>query len=180
MHVGKGFRYKPVATHRIENARLAKQHHENYGRETGKDRDCHRLRQPLIAGHVLRDRERDGCFTAMAAEVLHGRDAAEDVREEHIKNRADYQGTEDADRHVALRVSRLLRSRANGIKPDVGEKHNARRAEDAENSSVRVGDALRCDVRGRRWNERGVVRRVHKLPPDADHKQIRYLLSKRR
>src|SRR6478672_2407031 len=31
VHVGKGFRDKPVATHRIENARLAKQHHENYG-----------------------------------------------------------------------------------------------------------------------------------------------------
>src|SRR4029077_6954204 len=107
----------------------------------------------------------------MAAEVLHGRDATQNVREKHIKNHANYQGTEDADRHVAFRVSRLLRRRANGIKPDVGEKHNASRAEDAENSSVRMGDALRCDVRGRRWNERRVVRRVHKVPPDADHKQ---------
>src|SRR6478752_9521799 len=107
----------------------------------------------------------------MAAEILHGSDAAQDVRKEHIKNGADYQRTQDADRHVPLGISRLLGRRTNGIKSDVCEKYNARGAEDAQDSSVRVADSLRCDVRGWRWNERRVVRRIHKAPPDADHEQ---------
>ena len=107
----------------------------------------------------------------MAAEVLHGRHATQHVRKQHIKNRADYQRTEDADRHVAFGVSRLLRRGANSIEADVGEKHNARRAENPQDSSIRVGDALRCDVSGRRWNERRVVRRIDKVPPNADHEQ---------
>ena len=64
-----------------------------------------------------------------------------------------------------------MRRGTDGIKADVCEKHNARGAEYPENSSIRVGDALRCDVRGRRWNERSVVRRIYKVPPDSDHEQ---------
>ena len=121
--------------------------------------------------HVFADRERDRGFAAGGAKIFDRRDAAQHVREEHIKNRAEDQRTENADRHVAFRIARFLRRGRDGIESDVGEKHNAGRAENAENTAVMVGDSLRGDVRGRRWNERRVVRRIDKLPADADEKQ---------
>ena len=53
------------------------------------------------------------------------------ARDQDVEHRADQQGADDADGHVALGVLGLLRGGADGVKPDIGEENKARPAHDA-------------------------------------------------
>src|SRR5262249_20382411 len=113
----------------------------------------------------------DRGFTASGAEIFDRGDAAEHVREEHIENGAEYQGTKNADRHVAFRITRFLRRGRDGIEANVSEKHNAGRPENSKNTAVVMRDSLRCHVRCGRRNKWRVIRRIDELPADANEEQ---------
>src|SRR5439155_5176350 len=121
-------------------------------RKAGQNRDCYQLCEPLVAGHVLRDRERDRGFAAGSAKVLDGGDAAEHVGEQDIQNGAESERSENSDRHVALRIPRFLCGGGNGIKADVSEEDNAGRTKNSEYSAIRVGNSLGGGVTRRRGN----------------------------
>src|SRR6185312_15550025 len=72
---------------------------------------------------------------------------------------------ENADRHVALRISSLLGGCGYRVEPDVREEDHACAADHAAppiNARLtrRIG-----------WNERVPVRRIHEREPDADHEK---------
>ena len=58
--------------------------------------------------------------------------------------RADGERPEDPDRHVALRIARLLRGRRHGVEPDEGEEDHRRAAQDAR--STRTRRTCRCSA----------------------------------
>src|SRR5438105_15302524 len=98
-------------------------------------------------------------------------DAAEQLREEHIENRAEYQRPKNADRHVTSWIARFLCCGRDGIESDVSEEHDTGRPENSKNTAVMMRDALRCDVRRRRRNEWRVIRWVDELPAASDEEQ---------
>ena len=71
-----------------------------------------------------------------ARKSSHRRDAAENVREQHVENGAEDERTENADGHVAFRISRFLSGGRDGIETNISEKHNAGSTENPENSTV--------------------------------------------
>src|ERR1700689_2327834 len=92
--------------------------------------------------HVFCDGKCDRSLTADRAEILNSRYAAEPVREKHVENSADHQLSQDADRHIALRVFRLLRSRGNRVKTDIREEDDSRCAQNSHDPTEMVADAL--------------------------------------
>ena len=105
------------------------------------------------------------------AKVLDRRDAAQHIGKEHVKDGAKDQRSKNADRHVALWISRFLRGGRDGVETDVSEKDDAGCAENSEDSAVGMRDALRRRVGRRRGNQRGVVGRIDEVPPDPDDEQ---------
>ena len=103
------------------------------GRFGGANRDDHRRRRSL---HGLIRHEAD-----------------HDERDRHVEDRADDQRSEDADRHVLLRVLRFLRGHRHGVEPDVSEEDDAGASEDAAPSVLTERAGVRRD-------ERVPVRRV--------------------
>ena len=59
------------------------------------------------------------------------RTAGQRQRHHDVEHRADGERAEDADGHVALRVSRLLRRGGDRVESDVGEEDHPRAAHDA-------------------------------------------------
>ena len=169
--LGKNLRHKAVLAHGIENARLTEQHDQNHRGKAGQNCDRHGLREPFVAGHVFGDGESHRRFTAVSSKILHGRDAAEHVREQHVENGAENQRPKNPDRHVALRILRFLCGGRDGIEADVSKEDDARGAENAEDSAIGVLDTLRRCVGGRRRNQRRVIRGIHESPADSDDEQ---------
>ena len=58
------------------------------------------------------------------ASIVH--QAGQHARHQDVENGADHQRSQDADRHVALGILRLLRGRRNRVKSNVGEEDHAR------------------------------------------------------
>ena len=81
------------------------------------------------------------------------------------------QRSEDADRHVAFRISRFLRGGRDSIEADIGEEDHAGRAENAEDSAVGMRDALRGCVGRRLGDQRRVVGGIDEAPANADEEQ---------
>ena len=116
-----------------------------------------------------------------AAKILTRGNAAEHVREQHVKDGAEGRAIREC--RSACRASDFAlpgRRRRDGIETDVGEEDDAGRAEDAEDSAIGVGDALRRDVSRRRWNQRRVVGRIDESPADADEEQAQCSPSRQR
>ena len=105
-------------------------------------------------------------------------DAAQHVGEQHVENGAEDERAENADRHVALRISRFLRGGRDRVETDIGEEDDAGRAENSKDSAIGVGDALRRGVGRRRGNQRRVVCRIDESPADADEEQHDASLSR--
>ena len=57
------------------------------------------------------------------------------------------QRAEDADRHVALRLLRLLRGGGDGIEADEGEEHHGGAAQDAAQAEIAEAAGVRGDER---------------------------------
>ena len=91
------------------------------------------------------DADRDGVGDV---ELVVGHDAGDDEADEHVEQRADRERAEDADRHVALGVDRLLRCGRDGVESDVGEEDDGGPAHDAAPSVF-----ARRDIG---WNERAL------------------------
>ena len=72
--------------------------------------------------------------------------------------------SENSDRHVLLRILRLLRRGRDGVESDIGEEDDARRANDARPAELAEGAGVRR-------NERVPVRGVHVQEAEADHEQ---------
>ena len=170
MRLAEDLRHETIAAHRVEHARLAEQHHKDDRRETGQNRDRHELAEPRVAGHEGHDRLGDRRFLTGRAEELDRRHTAQHVREEHVENRADHQRTENADRHVLLRVLGFLRRGRDGVESDEREEHDAGRTKDAHDAAVWMDDALRRGE-GRRFGDvRRVVRGADEAPANHDHR----------
>ena len=107
----------------------------------------------------------------MCPKILDGGDTAQHVREQHVENGADYERTENADRHVAFGIPRFLGGGRDCIETDVGKKDDSGRAEDAKDSAVGVMNALGRDVSRRRGNERRMIGGIHESPSNADDEQ---------
>ena len=145
----------------------AMHHHDHDRAETGQRaevtrmRDGHRGALPPRAGGAHRRRPRSPRPAAPARPAsLVRHEADHHARHQHVEHRADDQRSEDAARHVALRIPRLLRRRRHGVEADVGEEDHAGAAQDA-------APAVFAELPGVRRNERVPVRRSMKSAPAA-------------
>ena len=62
-----------------------------------------------------------------ALQLLVGHETGGHQADDHVDERADEQRAQDAARHVALRIARLLGGGRDGVEADVGEEDDARR-----------------------------------------------------
>ena len=148
-------RQQPVVGHRVEDARLGHHHHDHDGAEARQSRRARRASSWRSATAPTT------CPTARPAAALiattigagdpvicsYGHEADHDARHEDVEDRADDQRPEDADRHVLLRVARLLRGDRDGVESDVGEEDDARAPQDAAPSVLAEGAGVRRDER---------------------------------
>src|SRR5258708_31439950 len=119
--------------------------------------------------NVFCNRKGNRRFTTSGAEILHSRHTTKDVGEEYEKNGANYQRAENTDRHVTLRIFRLLGCRRNRVEADKCEKDDSGCTENAQQAPVVVGYALRRHVGGWSRYKRCVIGRVHEPPTDTDN-----------
>src|SRR5713101_5862480 len=119
--------------------------------------------------HVFCDRKGNRRFTTGGAEILHSCYPTQDVGEEYVKDRANYQRAENSDRHVTLRIFGLLGCRRNRVEADKREKDDSSCTENAQQAPVVVSYALRRHVGRRSRYEWRVIGRVHEAPTDTDN-----------
>ena len=88
-------------------------------------------------------------LSAEGGVVCHSR---HDVGKNHIEHGAYQQGDQNADRHVPLRVLRLLGGCAHGVESEEGEEYDGRPSQDAGEAifaqHARIGRDVRCIVVG--------------------------------
>ena len=114
-------------------------------------------RDPAQPGPVGDDRDRIG-----DVELGVGHDAGRDTGDQDVEHGADQERADDADRHVPLRILRLLGRRTHRVEPDVGEEHHRGTGHDpapAEGTLDRKSVGTHC----LRRNERVPVGRVHRV-----------------
>src|SRR5436853_1390627 len=149
-----------VARHRVEDARLAEQHDENHGADAQDRAEIDREANPPGSAdplHRVRHRSREVELTVGDYAHQHG-------RHPDVQQRANREGAEDAERHVALGVLRLLRRSRDRVEPDVGEKHQARTPQHA-------GPAVAAPLPGVRGDERRPVGRPDVRQADEHDQQ---------
>ena len=97
-------------------------------------RPCHRH------GHTARNGNRIGHIQNAVFDQ-----ASEHARHQDVKNRADNQGSQNADGHVAPGIFRFLRGGRDGVKSDVGEEDYARCGRDTGDTKVAISASVRRD-----------------------------------
>ena len=154
-------RQQPVVAHAQEYAALSQQRHHDDGAISEQNRQHDGTVQPGIVRlddtcrislpHVLYGYG-NGSNALLSAEggvVCHSR---HDVGKNHIEHGAYQQGDQNADRHVPLRVLRLLGSCAHSVEPEEGEEYDGRPSQDAGEAifaqHARIGRDVRCIVVG--------------------------------
>ena len=142
-------RQQPVARHRVEDAGLAVHQHQHDRGQADNRAGLDDLRepQPFLAERIDGDGDR-----IRNVEVLVVDDQRQHDRHQYVENGADDQRTDDADRHVLLRVARLLTGGRDRLESDIGEEHDRRGTEDAAPAELAL-------FAGRFRNERLPVRR---------------------
>ena len=128
MHGREHARQQAVAGHGVEDAGLAvHQHQDDRGQaDDGADLDDLGEPAPGRAERVDRDRDRIGHVQQFVVDHQGHHDGNQDVQ-----HGADQQRTDDAERHVALRVLGFLAGGGHRFEADVGEEHDRCGAEDA-------------------------------------------------
>src|SRR5664280_33624 len=109
-----------VVRHGVKDSRLAEEHDQHDGAESGECAGVDDVTAPHLAG--LADGERDGS-TDVETIIVH--DAGEQAGDEDVKDCADDQRAENADRHIALRILGFLCRGRDSVEADVGEEDDA-------------------------------------------------------
>jgi hypothetical protein len=107
--------------HGEEDARLAQQHDQHHGCQPEDRADLDQQRAPTDAGCVDAQRHRIGNIQRL---VVH--QAGQHGGNQDVEDGADHQRAENADRHILLRILRLLGRGRDGVKADVGEEDRRR------------------------------------------------------
>ena len=144
-------RQQAVLRHRHEDARLRQHLHHHRRREPGDDADLDERRHrrscspPSAVPRRGRARviDRDG-HRRRAAELAYGTRPTITADDGDVEHRADRQRSEDAARHVALRIARFLRRRRDRVEADVGEEDHRRAADDAR--PAELAERRRCSA----------------------------------
>ena len=138
VHLAERDRQKAVLGHREEDAGLAEHQDEDDRAQAEDGAELDERGEPGEAHGVdaLGDRLGD-------VELVVGDDAGEHVSHEDVEHRADGEGAEHADRHVALRVLGFLRGGRDGVEADVGEEDHARGADDAVPAELALAQVRR-------------------------------------
>ena len=138
MHLCRPFRQQSVLGHRVENTRLAHDHHDHRraesehgtdlddGREYREDR-AHRRSLCLLESSVDSDSDRSGGV----GQQLIVDQSDHDAGDEDVEYRTDGQTAEDADRHILLRILGFLCGGRNRVKTDVGKEDDRGSGNDA-------------------------------------------------
>ncbi len=160
MNLAKHRRQQPVLRHRVEDSRLAHQHHQDHRRQPRDRADLDDGPEPHQA--IARGVDAHGNrIRHVELGVLH--QSGEHQRHRDVEHRTDGQRGQDPDRHVLLRIPRLLRRRGHRIEADVREEDHARTPDDAVPAEVAV--TLR------RRNERDPVLPVDERQAKPDEQQ---------
>jgi hypothetical protein len=179
MKLREDFGNQTISGHRVKNAALSKQHHQDHGRETEENRHRNKLAQPTVASHVGLDRIGHRGFFALGriAEVLVGGDPRQHPAKEDVEDRAYDERAQDTDRHVPLWSLGLLcygrdRIESDECKEDhTGSTKNPPQATEGmrlTRNGIRDGRSFRDE-----WH---VVGRIDKLPTQGDkHHHDQYL-----
>ncbi len=110
--------------HRIKNARLTQEPDQNHRGQAENDAELEHGREPGQPDGIDADGNRIG-----DVELVVGDDAGEHKAHGDIEHGADDERAQNADRHVALRIMRLLRRGRHGVEADIGEEHYGRAAQ---------------------------------------------------
>ncbi len=143
--LGERGRKQSVAAHREEDPALPEEQDHHHRRQTDERPDRDRGREARVSYRAERRSEWCGDMDLV---VLHH--SGDHEGHGHVQGRADAQGREDADRHVALGVLGLLGRRGHDVEADVGEEHQRRAGEDAADPEGTGRDADVLQQRGRR------------------------------
>ena len=92
---------------------------QQHGRQRDDRPECHDPARRLQAGDFERPRQR-----VRGPQIRVRHESGRDKTHDDVNQRADGQPTQNADRHVPLRVLGFLRRGRNGIEADVREEHN--------------------------------------------------------
>src|SRR5207248_4498614 len=129
MNAGKVLREQTITRHRHKNAGLAQLEDKQ---DRGDTRERASADDGLRPGSTCKC-GRDCRRIAKVSRIFsHPRNNG---RHQYIKQRADDEARDDADRHVALRISCLLRRRGNSIESDESKKNNGGAAHDAADAA---------------------------------------------
>ena len=171
----EGRRQQTVAAHREEDPRLAElEHEQDRGhRDDGADRDDEL--SPADAGDLEGARQR-----VRARQLLERHQACRHEADHGVDDRAHDERPQDAPRHVALRVARLLGRGRDGVEADVGEEDERRALVDAAPAVRREGRPVaRVEVErthahedrehGQLQHHHGVVEPRARADPDHEH-----------
>ncbi len=112
--------------HGPEDAGLRQQHHQDHRGQSKHDPDLDQRREPADAGGVDADGDR-----VRHIQFVERHDAGENEADGTIKECANHQGAEDADRHVAAGCTRFLGRGRHGVEADIGEEHHRSPAQHA-------------------------------------------------
>ena len=102
MHGRSPLGQQSVLRHGVEDARLAEQHHQHHRGEAEDGADLHQQRSPAHPGRVDCESHRSRHVQRLVAHQ-----AGQNQRDQDVKNGADHQRSENADRHIALADSSL-------------------------------------------------------------------------
>ena len=117
MNLRRPFGQQAVPGHGEEDARLAQQHDQHHGCQAEDRADLHQQRAPAHARCVNAQRHWIGDIQQL---VVH--QAGQHGGDQDVEDGADHQRTEDADRHIPLRILGFLGRRGNSVEADVREK----------------------------------------------------------
>ncbi len=119
MQAAEYLRQQSIARHGEGHARLSVAVHQKHRGQTCQRPELDQYRQAGVTGAVDRQRNR-----VWNPQFPVRNDAGEYQRDNHIEQRADRQGSQDADGQVSLRIAGFRGRRRHGLKADVGEEQD--------------------------------------------------------
>ena len=141
--VAKSLGEQPVMSHGIEHAGLAQHHHQDDRGRAEQRADFDDGRKPHARGRRI-----DGEGQRIRhIQLPEGRQTRQNQNHGNVKHGANPERTQDANRHVALRVSRFLRGRGDRVKPNVGEEDDPRPSQHSRQAELAEGALVRRQER---------------------------------